>query len=554
MGMGKNQSESSQEFDPQLKEALLSVFGEGQRLYNNLAHKPYQYATTAPMSPFQQEGLDMALTNARGQIGNDQLNAANTALTGVTNYNPDTLTSQQISGVPQAATTQVGTDQVSNIQQILANQIDDVGQVGTSRVGTSQVRANDISDIEKIFTNQISNVGQVAGQTINPMALLNSDQVNAQRFADTSLDPYTNQYENQVVNQTISDIDRARQMQQNQNNAAAVSAGAFGGDRQAIQRAETDRNALEATAREVGQLRQGGYEAAAQRAEGDITRNLTGQQSNQASNMAAGQFNIGNEFSRQQANQARDLTQSQANASNSLARQRANQASNLAARTSNAANSLTRQQSNQSANLRAMEANARNTLDASRWNASNALDASRYNAANSLARQQSNQASNLTADQTNAGNDLIGQQANQTANLQASQSNANNALNASTANALNNLNMQRYNQADQMQAGMNNQNAGLSNQQFQLGAANQLAGLGGDYRNFANQDAQNILGVGNFQQGQAQNILDDQSRRYQQEQEYAFRMFDLLRGAAGILPNPLTSSSESSGWNASMGG
>jgi len=538
MGFGKNESSSSQEFDPQLKQALLSVFGEGQRLYNNLDYQPYQYATTAPMSPFQQEGLDMALTNARSQIGNDQLNAANAALTGVTNYNPDTLTSQQISGVPQAATTQVGTDQVSNIQQILAGQINDIGQVGTTQVG-----ANQVSNIQQILADQINNVGQVAGQSINPMALLSSDQVNAQRFADTSLDPYTNQYENQVVNQTISDIDRARQMQQNQNNAAAVSAGAFGGDRQAIQRAETDRNALEATAREVGQLRQGGYEAAAQRAEGDITRGLTGQQSNQASNMAAGQFNIGNEFSRQQANQARDLTQSQANAANSLAQQRANQASNLAARTSNAGNSLMRQQSNQSANLRAMEANARN-----------ALEASRSNAANSLARQQSNQASNLTADQANAANDLTGQRANQSANLQASQANANNALAASRTNAANDLNMQRYNQADQMQAGMGNQNAGLQNQNQIAAAANQLAGVGQDYRNFANQDAQNILGVGNFQQGQAQNILDDQARRYQQEQEYAFRMFDLLRGAAGILPNPLTGSSESSGWTASMGG
>jgi hypothetical protein len=454
MSFGKNKSESSQQFDPQLKAALMSVFGEGQRLYNDLGFQPYQGATIAPMSPFQQEGLNQTLTNARGQIGNDQLNAAKTALTGVTNFTPDTLTSQQIGGVPQVGTSQVGTSQVSNIPQI--------------------------------FSDQINNVGQVAGQNINPMALLGSDQVNAERFSNTNLNPYLNQYEDQVVNQTIGDIDRARQMQQNQNNAAAVSAGAFGGDRQAIQRAETDRNALETTARQVGQLRQGGYESAAQRAEGDISRNLTGQQSNQASNSQTGQFNIGNEFNRQQANQARDLTQSQANAANSLARQRANQSSNLAARTSN------------------------------------------------------------------AGNNLIGQRANQSANLQSSQANASNTLNSSTTNAANNLAMQRANQADSMQAGIGNQNAGLQNQNLQLAAANQLTGVGEDYRNFANQDAQNILGVGNFQQGQAQNILDDQGRRYQEEQEYPFRMFDLLRGAAGLLPGGTVGSSSGSGWKAGL--
>ncbi len=54
MSFGKNKSESSQEFDPQLKAALMSVFGEGQRLYNNLGFQPYQGVTIAPMSPFQQ--------------------------------------------------------------------------------------------------------------------------------------------------------------------------------------------------------------------------------------------------------------------------------------------------------------------------------------------------------------------------------------------------------------------------------------------------------------------------------------------------------------------
>ena len=472
MGVGKSKSESKQEFDPQLKAALLSVFGEGQRLYNDLGFQPYQAATIAPMSPFQQEGLNQTLTNARGQIGNEQLTAANTALTGVTGYTPESVTSNAVSNVP--------------------------GVWGSKVKDVSKVFTNQVSDVPKVFTNQVGNVPTVAGQSINPMALLNSDQVNAERFSATNLNPYLNQYEDQVVDQTISDIDRARQMQQNQNNAAAVSAGAFGGDRQAIQRAETDRNALEATARQVGQLRQGGYESAARRAEGDISRNLTGQQSNQAANLQAGQFNIGNEFNRQRANQARDLTQSQANAANSIAAQRANQSANLQARSQNAANNL----------------NA----------------------------QRFNQASNLAARTSNAANDLAAQRANQAMTLQGRQ-----------ATAANNLAMQRANQDSALRAGIQNQTAGLQNQNLQMNAANQLSDLGSDFRNFANQDAQSIFGVGNFQQQQAQNILNDQYQRYQREQEYPFRMFDLLRGAAGLLPGGTVGSSSSRGFNMNLG-
>ena len=290
MGFGKSESKSTQQFDPQLKAALLSVFGEGQRLYNNLEFKPYEAARVAPLSPFQQEGLNQTLTNARGQLGNSELNDAREIFSRSGSYNPNQVNAQGIGH-----------------RDVRAQGI------GHRDVTAQGIGHRDVS-VAGIGHRDISNIPGVAGQSISPMALLGSDQVNAERFSNTNLNPYLNQYEDQVVNQTIGDIDRARQMQQGQNNAAAVAAGAFGGDGAAIQRAETDRNALEATARQVGQLRQGGYESAARRAEGDITRNLTGQQSNQAANMQAGTTNISNEFNRQRENQARDLTQSQANA------------------------------------------------------------------------------------------------------------------------------------------------------------------------------------------------------------------------------------------------
>ena len=486
MGFGKNKSESTQSFDPQLKAALLSVFGEGQRLYNNLEFKPYEAARVAPMSPFQQEGLNQTLTNARGQLGNSELNDARAIFSRAGSYNPSQINAQ---GIGHRDVTARG--------------------IGHRDVTAQGIGHRDISNVPQAGSRDIQNLLGVAGQSISPMALLNSDQVNAERFSNTNLNPYLNQYEDQVVNQSISDIDRARQLQQGQNNAAAVAAGAFGGDRQAIQRAETDRNALEATARQVGQLRQGGYESAARRAEGDISRNLTGQQSNQASNSQTGQFNIGNEFNRQEANQARDLTQSQANASNNLQMQRSNQSADVSNSATNAANNLQMQRANQETNFNA---------------------------------QRQNQMARLQAAQGNQDTNFAAQRQNQMARLQAAQGNQDT-----------NFAAQRANQDARLRAGIQNQNAGLQGMQQQLQAGRAMQGLGQDYRDFANQDAQNIFGVGSFQQQQAQRIMDDQYQRYQQEQEYPFKMFDLLRAGAGLLPSGTVGESSSSGFNMNFG-
>lgn len=520
MGFGKNKSESKQEFDPQLKAALLSVFGEGQRLYNNLEYKPYEAARVAPMSPFQQEGLNQTLTNARGQLGNSELNDARAIFSRAGSYSP--------AGIGHRDVTAQGIGHRDVTAQGIGHRDINVAAMGSQ----PNVMANNISNVPLSSSRDVSNIPGVAGQSISPMALLGADQVNAERFSNTNLNPYMNQYEDQVVNQSISDIDRARQLQQGQNNASAVAAGAFGGDRQAIQRAETDRNALEATARQVGQLRQGGYESAARRAEGDITRNLTGQQSNQASNSQTGQFNIGKEFNRQQANQARDLTQSQANASNSIAAQRANQAADISNSQNNAANNMAMQRSNQDANLRSQVQNQNMGFQTGQQNQNSAMQQQQLNQRVNFDAQRQNQMARLQAAQGNQDTNFAAQRQNQMARLQAAQGNQDTNFAAQRANQV----------------------AGLQGMQQQLAAGRQLQGLGQDYRDFANQDAQNIFGVGGFQQQQAQRILDDQYQRYQQEQEYPFRMFDLLRGSAGILPNPLTSSSSASGFNVSLPG
>ena len=71
-----------------------------------------------------------------------------------------------------------------------------------------------------------------------------------------------NPFEEQVVQRSLADIARQRDIQQQAMNAQAVSSGAFGGSRQAIANQELNRNALEQMGRTSGQLRQAGFDAA----------------------------------------------------------------------------------------------------------------------------------------------------------------------------------------------------------------------------------------------------------------------------------------------------
>ena len=81
-------------------------------------------------------------------------------------------------------------------------------------------------------------------------------------FDPTSYQSYMNPYMEDVIQQQYQDIARQGQMQQNQANAGAVGAGAFGGSRQGIQQAEIGRNVMDQQARTGSQLRSQGFQQA----------------------------------------------------------------------------------------------------------------------------------------------------------------------------------------------------------------------------------------------------------------------------------------------------
>ena len=109
----------------------------------------------------------------------------------------------------------------------------------------------------------VGTAGQVAGFT--------PGQVQGQSFLNANIGAYMNPYLQNVAGNVMSDLDRQRLMQQNQNAASAFQAKAFGGSRQGILEAETNRAAQENAARTLTDLYSGGFNAAAQLAGQDLS-------------------------------------------------------------------------------------------------------------------------------------------------------------------------------------------------------------------------------------------------------------------------------------------
>lgn len=85
-------------------------------------------------------------------------------------------------------------------------------------------------------------------------------------FGASGISQFMNPYTESVIDATQADIARQGGIAQNQINANAVGAGAFGGSRQAIANQELQRNVMDQQAKTGSQLRATGFESALQQA------------------------------------------------------------------------------------------------------------------------------------------------------------------------------------------------------------------------------------------------------------------------------------------------
>ena len=157
---------------------------------------------------------------------------------------------------------------------------------------------------------------QINAATAGQLSPIQAQQINAGQLAGANLQAYQNPYEQQVVNQSLSDIERQRQMQQNMMGAQAQSANAFGGSRFGIAEAETNRAFADQAARTASGLRLGGYQNAQQMAQQDLASQMQAQTANQQAALSAGTTSA-------QMQQQTNLANQQANMQSQMANQQA---------------------------------------------------------------------------------------------------------------------------------------------------------------------------------------------------------------------------------------
>jgi hypothetical protein len=105
---------------------------------------------------------------------------------------------------------------------------------------------------------------------------------------------YMNPYEQEVIQGTLGDIERARQGQISAEGARATAARAFGGTRQAVTRSLVDEAALRNATNAVAQLRQGGFTQAQNLglSQEDLRRQLEQQRLDAARGLGVERLNV----------------------------------------------------------------------------------------------------------------------------------------------------------------------------------------------------------------------------------------------------------------------
>jgi len=122
--------------------------------------------------------------------------------------------------------------------------------------------------------NQYESTGPTATSYGNANAnLAGPVNYSGKSFAD-NMQQFQNPYTDQVVNQSLKDLDRARKMTANEISSSAAKQGAFGGSRAALMQAENNRNFMDRAGALSGQLRQQGFNTASQMAQDEQMKRL----------------------------------------------------------------------------------------------------------------------------------------------------------------------------------------------------------------------------------------------------------------------------------------
>lgn len=143
---------------------------------------------------------------------------------------------------------------------------------------------------------QMQGLGQAGigaiGQGLGALGGAASTQAQQIDPGQADIAAFQNPFEQQVVDQTLSDLDRARQLSIGQTEDQAIMSGAFGGSRHGIADAETNRNFADRAAAAAGQLRSQGFGQSLQAAQNQQQMSLAAQRANQGAGLDAARLGL----------------------------------------------------------------------------------------------------------------------------------------------------------------------------------------------------------------------------------------------------------------------
>ena len=325
MSLSSSKQSSQSQLDPAFRDAYLDNLETAKGVSGGLEARQF-----AAFNPDQEAAFLQTRNYADPALQRQQLLSSADFASGAGMYDPQQVASREV-------------------QAALAN--------------AAQLGRGDIRNVSNIgVTGQ--QVAQEALGAIAPQARANIRDVSAGSFLNQNMQAYMNPYTQAVTQQSLADLERSRQLQQQQTAAQATAARSFGGSRQGVAEAETNRAYGENAARLLAQQNAAGYEAAQRASEADLARSMQAQQLNQAQDLAttqqslqlAGQFGLANQDAALRAalaNQGIDLSVGQLNTQNAQQVALANQAAQNQMSQFNAANFLQANLANQGAGLQA---------------------------------------------------------------------------------------------------------------------------------------------------------------------------------------------------------
>jgi len=354
-----------------------------------------------------------------------------------------------------------------------------------------------------------------------------------------------NPYTDQVITNTINDLNEARQLADQQVSDQAISRGSFGGSRQALLESENYDKYLQSVGDTSAKLRASGYQQAADQVAADAAQRL---------GLTADSFGLSQQLGTQGALQGQNLSASDIQNARGLSAQSNLQAQQLGAQSDRMRDTLTQeaalaaQQANLQAGLQGQDLTSRSSLQAQD------LTANSRNLYNQLMMQGGLQNQNLTAQDLSQARALGADSYQQAANNQLQSLLAAQGLGAQSLNNINNINAGLINQANALnaQGALQGQSLGA---QSQLAFANrelEAQRLAEAYRQSARGqaiDASGMMGtIGNQMDSlQRQQIMDRlaaggaQDQRNQQDLDFMFQEFQRELGYPGDQVNLQTS-------------